>query len=341
MGVQRNQGEPLWTPAEVRPVVGIDVSAAWVDGATAPAGPRRQFAQTAAGHQACLQWLAALGGGQPLRVGLEATGTYSEPLARALLAAGHTVLLCNPLQVHRYRQALARRTKTDALDAEIIAQFCARHPELPAWTPPSPTLQRLRTLVRTRRLLVAQRQQLRNQQHAAQGTPEAEAVASLLAPVQAALDGQLAVLERELQTLGEPATPTGSALRTLRSIPGVGLVTAATVLAYVPLERFARAAEAVAYVGLCPREQRSGSSVRGQRGIGGAGPAGVRCALYVPALVAIRHNPDLRVFAARLRARGKPPKVVLGAVMRKLVVLAWTLLHTGQTWHAQLAPAPA
>jgi transposase len=109
------------------------------------------------------------------------------------------------------------------------------------------------------------------------------------------------------------------------------------------LDRLETARQVAAYVGLCPQERTSGSSVRGRGHIGPLGPASLRKALYLPAIVAMRVNPALRVFAERLRAKGKRPKVVITAVMRKLLLLAWTLLRTGQpfspTHHVQLAGA--
>ena len=126
-------------------------------------------------------------------------------------------------------------------------------------------------------------------------------------------------------------------------MPGLGLVTAATLLASLPLDRLETPRQVAASVGLCPHERTSGSSIRGRGHIGPLGPASLRKALYMPAVVAMRCNPVLRVFAERLRATSKRPKVVITAVMRKLLLLAWTLLRTGQpfsaTHHVQLTGA--
>jgi hypothetical protein len=106
--------------------------------------------------------------------------------------------------------------------------------------------------------------------------------------------------------------------------------TAATILASLPVERLATRRQVAASAGLCPRERTSGSSVRGRSRPGPLGPASLRKALYLPAVVAMRAHPALRAFAERLRAAGKGPKVVVVAVMRKLPELAWTLLRSGQ-----------
>jgi transposase len=152
--------------------------------------------------------------------------------------------------------------------------------------------------------------------------------------VAAALAAQLARLDRELAAVAAADTPIGAQLRRLAAVPGLGLVTAATLVASLPVERLATAKHVAASVGLCPREKSSGVSVRGRSAIGAFGPAHLRRALYLPAIVAMHANPTLRAFAERLRAKGKPVKVVIVAVMRKLLLLAWTLLRTGRSFAA-------
>jgi transposase len=306
---------------------GVDVSARWFD--VAGGAEVRRFANTPSGIAACLSWLAELGG--PARVGMEATGSYHLPLAVALHGAGHTVFVCNPLSIARYSQAVLARTKTDPTDARRIARFCEAH-DLAPWSPASPAQQRLHALVSTRQALVRQVQQLRNRQGAAGYTPCAELVADLQAPVLKALTAQLARIDRELATLATAEGELGPQLHLLTSIPGLGLVTAATLLASLPIDRLTGPRQVAAYVGLCPQERSSGSSIRGRSRIGPLGPAHLRKALDMPALVAMRTNPTLRVFADRLRAAGKRPKVIVAAVMRKLLLLAWAILRSGQPY---------
>jgi transposase len=317
---------------------GVDISARWFD--VAQAEEVRRFATTPTGITACLDWLATVG--TPVRVGMEATGSYHLPLATALYAAGHTVLVCNPLSIARYSQAMLARTKTDATDARRIARFCEVH-DIPRWTPASPAQQHLRALLTARETLVQVRLRLTNRQHAAGYTACQALVTELQAPVLAAIEAQIARIDRELAKLAAADTPLGAQLRVVATIPGVGLTTAGALLASLPLDRLQTARQVAAYVGLCPHEHSSGSSVRGRGHIGPLGPAALRKALYLPATVAMRTNPILRVFAERLRAKGKRPKVVITAVMRKLLLLAWTLLRTGQpfspTHHLQLASA--
>jgi transposase len=317
---------------------GVDISARWFD--VAHGEDVRRFANASTGITACLTWLATFG--TPVRVGMEATGSYHLPLATALHAAGHSVLVCNPLSIARYSQAVLARTKTDATDARRIARFCEAH-EVPPWTPASPGQQHLRALLTARETLVQERLRLSNRQHAAGYTACQALVTELQAPVLAAIEGQIAHIDRELAKLAAAETPLGAQLRVVATIPGLGLTSAGFLLASLPLDRLQTSRQVAAYVGLCPHEQTSGSSVRGRSHIGPLGPASLRKALYMPALVAMRANPLLRVFAERLRARGKRPKVVITAVMRKLLLLAWTLLRTGQpfspTHHLRLAGA--
>jgi transposase len=305
--------------------LGVDISARWFD--VAHAEQVRHFANTSAGIRACLAWLATFGG--PVRVGMEATGSYHLPSATALHAAGHTVLVCNPLSIARYSQAVLARTKTDAIDARRIARFCEAH-ERPSWTPASPAHQALRALLTARETLVQERLRLSNRQHAADYTACQALVTELQAPVLVAIEAQIAHIDRELAKLAAAETPLGAQLRLVTTIPGLGLTTAGALLASLPLDRLQTSRQVAAFVGLCPSERSSGTSVRGRGHIGPLGPASLRKALYLPAIVAMRANPALHVFAERLRARGKRPKVVITAVMRKLLLLAWTLLRTGQ-----------
>jgi transposase len=164
-------------------------------------------------------------------------------------------------------------------------------------------------------------------------------VAELQAPVEAALTAQVARIDRDLAQLAAAESPLGAQLRALVSVPGLGRTTAATILASLPAERLATRREVAAYAGLRPRERTSGSSVRGHSRTGPLGPAALRKALYLPAVVAMRANPALRAFAERLRAAGKCPKVVIVAVRRTLLELARTLLRNGQSFSRSPASA--
>ena len=165
----------------------------------------------------------------------------------------------------------------------------------------------------------------------------------LQAPVLAALETRITRIDRELAELAAADTPLGAQARVVVTIPGLGLTTAGALLASLPSDRLRTSRQVAASVGVCPQERTSGSSLRSRGSTGPLGPASLRKALYLPAIVAMRANPALRACAERLRATGKRPEVVLTAVMRKLLLPAWTLLRTGQpfssTHHVPLTGA--
>src|SRR5947209_895186 len=141
--------------------------------------------------------------------------------------------------------------------------------------------------------------------------PERDGRFAVSQPVLVAIETQITYIDRELAKLAAADTRLGAQVRVVVTIPGLGLTTAGALLASLPLDRLQTPGQVAAYVGLCPQERSSGSSVRGRGHTGPLGPASLRKALYLPAIVAMRCNPALPVFAERLRARGKRPKVVI------------------------------
>src|SRR5262249_10217602 len=251
--------------------LGVDVSAHWFD--VARDAEVRRFPNNAEGITTCLTWLIELGGS--VRVGMEATGAYHLPLATALHAARHTVLVCNPLRIPRSPEAVPARTRPAAAAARRMPRFCAAHDLVP-WTPTPPAQQRLRALLTARETLVQEQLRLRNRQHAAGYTACAALVVELQAPVLAAIAAQIAHIDAELVALGRDESARGAQRRLLTSTPGLGMPTAALLLASLPLDRLNGPRQVAAYVGLCPRERSSGSSIRGRGRTGALGPAHLR-----------------------------------------------------------------
>jgi transposase len=212
-----------------RQTFGVDISARWFD--VAQGGAVRRFATTSTGIRACLSWWATFG--TPVRVGMEATGSYHLPLATALHAAGHVVLVCNPLSIARYSQAVLARTKTDASDARRIPRSCEAHDVSP-WTPASPAQQQLRALLTAREALLQERLRLNNRQHAAGYTACQALVAELQAPVLAAIEAQITRIDRARAKLAAADSPLGAQVRIVVTIPGLGLATAGALLAGLP-----------------------------------------------------------------------------------------------------------
>jgi transposase len=258
---------------------------------------------------------------------LEATGGWSEELAFYLHERAHVVSIVNPLAIKAFGQSLLSRTKTDKADAELIARYCsAMKPE--AWKPPSPTQRRLQQLVRRR---VALSDMLVQEQNRLE-SPGADEIAKSIERTIAFLQDQTAEIDDEIRSLIDDDPTLRHRRDLLESIPGIGERTAATILGEIPNITEFRSAKAIAaFAGLCPRIRRSGTSVAASW-LSKVGNRAVRRALYLPAISAMRWNPLLASWAKELRARGKRPKQIIAAVMRRLLVLAYGVLRSGKAF---------
>ncbi len=315
--------------------VGIDVAAAtftacWTRQSTVRTRAVT-FDQTRDGFAALQQHLAATGCAPAATlVVVEATGTYWIRLAVTLHQAGYHVSVVNPAHVHNYAKSLPRRAKTDALDAQLLAQFAAeRRP--PLWTPPPAIYHELRQRLALRDIVLDMRQQARNHRHAALQWPVmVETVQQHLDTMIAEFDQRIVALDQEIATLLAASEWAASALL-LQSIPGIGLQTTAWLLVTtLNFDVCATPEAATAYAGLVPRVWESGTSVRSRPRIGHTGNTRLRTALYQATIVAVRFNPLLKTFFDRLRATGKPLKVARCAAARKLLHLAWAVVRRGQ-----------
>jgi transposase len=274
------------------------------------AGRGHDLPNTAAGHRRLLKLLAAHPG---VQVVCEATGGYERDVVAALHQAGVPVSVLNPARVRDFANALGQRAKTDPIDAAILTAFGqALHPKPTA--PRSPLEQQLTELVRRRvqivEALVAQRLQAQ-----ALTLPFLQRQAKRLIRQ---LEQAVQQIEAQLQALRTQVPVLDQRAEKLQTIKGVGALTALGVLAELPELGTLNRGQAAALAGLAPHPRESGKW-RGRRMTGG-GRAPVRRALYMAALVAARTNEHLKPFYQRLRLAGKPAKVALTAVMRKLVV---------------------
>lgn len=292
--------------------IGIDVGSRVLDTAATEAAstlPRR-VPNTADGIACLVAALQALG---PDLVVLEATGTYHQPLLTALLQAALPVSVVNPAQSAAFRQSRLGRHKTDRADAQLLARFAGlHHDELRRATPEEPELARLRELVAYRDELVAQRTRLRNRLHAAQWRPQLHVHAWRERDL-AALEERLAEVEQAIAAL--LATRPETAILTAQV--GVGLMTAAAVLAYLPAGVLGHPKAAAAYAGVHPRQEQSGQRERSRLSKQGCPP--LRRYLYLAAMTAIRFDPELCAWYQRLRARGKAAQSATCAVAHKLL----------------------
>ena len=313
--------------------LGIDVSKHKLDCALRlPTGKLRNkvFDNSPAGWDELTVWLGKHAA-QPVRACMEATGVYWEGIAQALADHGHTVSVINPAQIKAYARACGARTKTDAVDARLIAEFgFSQQP--PAWKPPSAALGELRALVMRRDALQAMRFQEHNRLLVAKPAVQAG--------LQAHLD-YLDVAITEVEALIRSRVDDDPDLRKqcalLESVPGVGERTIPVLLAYYGGEpRFEQASQAAAFAGLEPCQHESGSSVRAKPRMSKRGHSFLRKALYMPAMVAMSRTAWGKVFRERLASRGKPPMVIIGAMMRKLVHIAFGILKSGKPFDPSL-----
>lgn len=311
--------------------VGIDVSAATLEvsrGAPDEAVVAHQYPNTVAGHRDVARWITQ--GGRPARVVLEATGLYSLDVALVLeRTRGVEVMVVNPRASKEFAGAWGQRARTDGTAATGLREYAARMP-FTAWRPPSEAALGLRAVMRRVVALIEYRVQERNRLHAVTATAALPAVLRTdLRQHIAALGRQIVRLEREARALVEPVPALRTGLQRLRSIKGVGLRSALLILSEIavwPAELTAR--QWVAQAGLDPRPIRSGTSVHPPVRISKRGNVYLRRALFMPALVAVRHNPAIQRLAAELAARGKAPLQVLVAVMRKLLHAIYGMLKT-------------
>lgn len=320
--------------------LGIDIAKLTFDAALLPAEggrPRhRTFSNDAAGLQSLADWLGQNQITDPAQVHacLEATGHYGGALARFLVALGCCVSVVNPAAIRAFARTELSRTKTDKADAARIARYCRMH-NPPAWAPPADEAATLQALMRRletlKQMRLMERQRLDGALEAVRGSLEA---------VLAVLEEQVALVERQVRVHvnGHPDLKRRRDL--LESIPGVGEVSSATLLAELgDPAQFRCARQVAAFVGLAPRLHESGTSVRGRPKLCKAGRPRLRRAVYFPALSPIRCNPAIRALAERLRAAGKSKMTVVGAAMRKLVHIAYGVLKSGKPFDLKLAQA--
>ena len=315
-------------------ILGIDIAkATFVVALLTPEGRlrRKSCANTPAGYAGLAGWLTRQHVTH-VHATLEATGPYGEALATWLHEAGHVVSVVNPAVIHAYARTQLTRSKTDRIDAALIAQYTATQRPA-AWTPPAPEIRQLQALVRRLDALHGMRTQELNRCGAG----------ALVADVRASIEAVLAQLEAQIahvQQLIRQHLDQHPGLRAQRdlltTIPGIGETTAAVLLAELFDKPYSSARQAAAFAGLVPRLVESGTR-RGRARLSKIGPGRLRKALYFPAVTALRCNPTIRAVRARLQAAGKPPMVIIGAAMRKLIHLAFGVLKSRRAFESRCA----
>lgn len=292
--------------------VGMDIAKATLDlhHPGQPKTPARQFANTAADHRQLVHWLQQ---GPPVLVVCEATGGYERGVVAALQEAGIAVALANARQVRDFARAQGRLAKTDRLDAAVLADY-GRRLQPTAAAQPSPAQRQLQEAITRRQQL----QQVRLAEHNRLEHLQEPFLRRQLQAHLRALDRQLKQLDAWLADLVKHQEPLAQKVSRLCTVDGVGRVTALVLLATMPELGTLNRRQAAALAGVAPFNRDSGPR-RGHRQIYG-GRAVARRALYMASLTAAYHNDQLQPFYQRLVTNGKPKKVALVAVMRKLII---------------------
>lgn len=307
--------------------IGIDISKGHLDAHRLPDGMAKRFSNDKKGCRALVAWI---GGNRVVRVVYEATGAYHRLLESVAGQAGLPIAKVNPRQARRFAEAIGVLAKTDQVDAAMLARLgnALQPPQTP---PPDERLCDLKDLHLARRALVKDRTAARNRQKIVRLPLIKRQLAQRLNQIETQIEAIDAAIDQQIRH--DPVLQRRADI--LISIPGISNVTAATMLVEMPELGTLDAKQAASLAGLAPVTRQSGTW-RGKAHIRG-GRATLRRALYMPTLVAARFNPGLQSKYKMLRDAGKPAKVALTALMRKLLITANALLRDNRKWTEQRA----
>jgi transposase len=314
------------------PIVGIDVSKDTLDVGLEKAKTscyERKLDNNASGFRRLLSWAKERTGAEPaeLIVVMEATGVYHEAAALALHEAGCRVFVANPKRTRDFASGLGLLNKTDRVDARSLVRYGReKSAELAAWEPPPPQVRTLRALyARLNTVMTDLRREL-NRQEQAELNGQPEAVSESMRESIRHLQEDCARLRQAIEDHFDQHPDLKNQRELLQSVPGVGPVSADRMLCLLLRHRFASARQAAAFAGLVPRMHESGSSVRKRPRLTKQGEPALKAALYMAAVVSCRHNPQLRQHYQGLLRAGKSKMSALGALMRRLVHIAFGIL---------------
>lgn len=308
--------------------LGIDISKAKFDAALLTDGKYKLkiFDNTVDGFNALMNWLSPYKVNS-IHVCMEGTGRLWEPLAEFLHSKNIIVSVANPAKIKGFAQSELRRSKSDVIDAKIIARFCrALMPA--AWVPPSAENKAIRD--RQRYIDALKNQCTQETNRLKSGVLDQIVVSAILNHIDY-LKSKIDSMEKDLLKLINSHPKIRNEFNLLTSIIGVGQTTAVIFLGELSsAAQFDKCRQLEVFCGIAPRLHESGSSIRSRSKISKIGNSRIRSALYMPALSAIRSNPIFREFATRLKSAGKPGKVIVCAVMRKLLRLMFAILKSGK-----------
>lgn len=322
--------------------LGVDVSKAKLDAALWLGDSHKWYATQSGndevGARKLLSWACAKSKltAADCRVVLEATGVYHEAVAQVFHDCGCEVVIANPKRVRDYAKGKGLLTKTDAVDARMLAGYGTQGDELLAWVPPAAEVRVLRALVARLDAVEQDLQREENRLEKAQATDTPQAVRDSLHRSLTALRAERERLRKEIGDHYDQHPGLKQERDLLKTIPGVGNASANRMLCLLKRHRFDSARQAAACAGLIPVEYESGTSVRKRPRLSKQGDPRVRATLYMSAIVASRHNPQLRKVYEGLVNRGKSKMSALGALMRRLVHIAFGMLKHQTHYNAAL-----
>lgn len=316
---------------------GIDISKPFFDVAVFDGDDYQceQFGNDPEGIKAFLKWSSGLK--QPMMFCMEATGIYYLPLAKALHQSGAFVIVVNPIKTHGFAKLEMQRNKTDVADAQMIARFAAylhsqKQHQDHKFKPKDKAYEALQSLVTRREQLQLLRTEENNRLHVATCHVTRRSIQTTIR----CFDKQIGIIEKQMKQCQAQNKRLDQQVKLLMSINGVGFITACSILAYLgDISDFANAGKVASYAGLTPRKIESGTSIKRSK-LSKQGHKKLRKALYFPAIVATQHNPVLKTKYQSLLAVGKPPKMAICAIMRKLLVISYGVLKSQMPFSPEL-----
>jgi transposase len=317
------------------PILGIDVSKKDLALALLIENSYKKYkvSNTPKGFKDLTVWLQKQGVDK-VKACMEATGRYGEKLADYLYSEGHKVHILNPSCMKAFSKSKLSRHKTDDVDSLLIAEYASKH-ELRVYKPRDPVLKELRDLYHCLENLKQQQTQVGNFLENKDCLPES--VKEIYTTMLAYLKTQIQKVELSLEQLLYKHPTLKQDWENLQTIPGVAKTTATAILAQTPdLSSFESARQLAAYAGLTPAHKTSGTSLKGKSKLSKIGSSALRKAIYFPAIVAKNHNPILKAFAQKLAKKGKHTMVIIGAIMRKLLHIAFAILKHKTTFNPEI-----
>jgi transposase len=283
------------------------------------------------------QWLIKVTSAQPeqLHITLEATGIYHEGVATHLFNQGFQVYVVNPARPKEFAKALGVTHKTDKADSLLLAKFGyqmnPRH-----WTPEAPEVRKLKALIRRIESIEKDIQRELNRKEQAEIADNSSVVIESIDKIVSVLVKEKERLTEELDTHIDNHPTLKTNRRLLESIPGVGPVVSRLMLSVLSSNQFEKAGSVSAYLGLIPRIRESGT-LKGRSTLSKVGPPNIRAKIYMAAVVAKQHNPDVKALYERLKNNGKTHMQALGAAMRKLVQICFGVFKHQNEYKSQIA----